>query len=87
MKFLTVLLLVIALLSFAHPALAMDMPAPLGACPTGFDLHPLMHDGPHMHEHIGIDTDANGDGYVCVMHVGLASDPLHLHTDNNLPLP
>jgi len=39
-----------------------------------------------MHDHIGIDTDANGDGYVCMKHVGPGGS-LHLHIDNNLPLP
>lgn len=86
MKILSVALVILALLVFVHPALAMDMPAPLGACPPAFELHFMMEDGQHMHEHIGIDTDANGDGYVCMKHIGLVSAPLHLHTDNNLPL-
>ena len=85
MKRLTVILVLFVLLVSVRPALAAELPAPVGACPTGFDLHFLMDDGQHMHEHIGIDTDANGDGYVCMMHVGL-DDALHLHVDNNLPL-
>lgn len=86
MKYLSVILVIIALLAFIRPALAMDLPASVGACPPSFELHYMMDDGPHMHDHIGIDTDANGDGYVCMKHVGPGGS-LHLHIDNNLPLP
>lgn len=47
----------------------------------------MRDDDPLMHPHIGVDTDANGDGYVCMRVVGPVCGPLHLHVDNNLPLP
>jgi hypothetical protein len=38
------------------------------------------------HEHIGLDRDANGDGYQCIKHVGV-DQHLHVHIDNSAQLP
>jgi len=61
---------------------------PVGGCPDSFHLHQMMdhddHSG-HMHHHVGNDKDQNGDGYLCVKHVG--KDGInHVHIDNNIPL-
>jgi hypothetical protein len=59
--------------------------APVGGCLPKFELHDFMdHSGEHMHQHIGVDQDLNGDGYICVK---MLSNDLHLHVDNYLPLP
>ena len=57
--------------------------APVGSCPPPFEVHHFM-DPPddHMHEHIGLTVDLNGDGYICMMMLPSGS---HLHVDNNLP--
>lgn len=58
---------------------------PAGSCPPNFELHHFMdHSGDHIHRHIGIDRDLNGDGYICMK---MLSSDLHLHVDNFLPLP
>jgi hypothetical protein len=58
---------------------------PLGSCPPNFELHHFMdHSGDHMHRHIGVDRDLNGDGYICMI---MLPNDLHLHVDNFLPLP
>lgn len=58
---------------------------PVGSCPLNFELHHFMdHSGDHMHRHIGIDQDFNGDGYICMK---MLSSDLHLHVDNFLSLP
>jgi hypothetical protein len=68
-----------------HPAFASPGD-PVGSCPPRFELHNFMdHDGEHMHQHIGVDQDLNGDGYIC-MRI-LPKKNLHLHVDNTLPLP
>lgn len=61
---------------------------PVGGCPDGFHLHQMMdHDdhAGHMHQHVGNDKDQNGDGYLCVKHVG-KDGKIHVHIDNNIPL-
>ena len=45
----------------------------------------MEHDGEHMHQHVGTDTDFNGDGWICVKMVSVDSN-IHVHVDNNLPL-
>ena len=66
------------------PALAMEG-EPAGGCPVGFELHHFMdHTGEHMHRHIGVDRDLNGDGFICMK---MLPNNLHLHVDNYLPLP
>ena len=58
---------------------------PVGGCPPSFELHLFMdHSGDPMHQHIGVDRDLNGDGYICMK---MLPNDLHLHVDNNLPLP
>lgn len=67
----------------------MAVPAsedPVGRCPGNFELHPAMqHDDEHGHQHVGTHEDRNGDGWICVKHVG-PDDNIHVHTDNNAAL-
>ena len=57
---------------------------PVGTCVSGFELHPFMeHSGDHMHHHIGVAQDLNGDGFICM---NLLSADLHLHLDNTVPI-
>lgn len=57
---------------------------PSGGCPPGFEFHQFMeHTGDHMHQHIGVKQDLNGDGYICVKHITATK---HLHIDNSIPL-
>lgn len=83
------LLLVLALLVLlmATPVFAQEN-QPVGGCPDNFHLHNTMdhtdHEG-HSHHHIGNDQDQNGDGFLCVKHVG-ESGINHVHIDNNVPL-
>ena len=80
-KLIFALLLVMLLSQFAVPvAFAADEPA--GSCPTGFHLDMAMDHDEHHHQHVGTDTDINGDGWVCMKHV---RPQIHLHIDNNLP--
>lgn len=87
----TVLLLLLLALTVAPVALASHPGAPVGSCPTGFDLHHAgmhdhhEHDQDVMHRHVGLDRDLNGDGYWCVKHVGGAQH-IHVRIDNTLPL-
>lgn len=56
----------------------------LGSCLPAFELHHFMdHSGEHMHHHIGLDRDLNGDGWICMQ---MLPNDLHLHVDNSLPL-
>ncbi len=80
------LLLVALFLSFSLPtsALASDG-EPIGSCPPDFEIHQFMgHSGEHMHRHIGIEQDLNGDGYICMK---MLPNDLHLHVDNTVPSP
>ena len=80
-KLIFALLLVMLLSQFAVPvAFAADEPA--GSCPTGFHPDMAMDHDEHHHQHVGTDTDINGDGWVCMKHV---RPQIHLHIDNNLP--
>jgi len=69
------------------PAIGSEGQAQYG-CPDSFELHMAMeHDhGDHEHHHIGADTDLNGDGFICVKHVGNSGNN-HVHIDNHVPLP
>lgn len=68
----------------ASPALA-EHGDPVGSCPPVFELHHFMdHSGEHMHQHIGVDQDLNGDGWICMQ---MLPNDLHLHVDNSIPLP
>lgn len=80
-------LVTILALLLAGTALAGKNGGPAGGCPDNFDLHQVEdHDHEaHEHHHIGSDVDRNGDGYLCVKHVG-AGENNHVHKDNNVPL-
>ena len=68
-------------------ALAAHQGEPVGGCPEPFELHHIgdhEHDE-HAHRHVGSDQDQNGDGYLCVTHVGQEGG-IHVHTDNSQPL-
>jgi hypothetical protein len=86
MKILLFVLCATILLSlFLAPAALASDGVPLGSCPVGFELHEFMHHtGEHMHRHIGITQDLNGDGFICMK---MLPNDLHLHADNSLPLP
>lgn len=80
-------LIMVAALTLAFGGLALaDHGAPVGGCPDGFELHHIhvMDGDEHMHHHIGNDADQNGDGYLCMKHVG-ADGNNHVHIDNNVP--
>lgn len=55
-----------------------------GSCPLGFTLAPAMDHDMHHHQHVGTDTDLNGDGLICMRHV-TPDEQIHVHVDNNLP--
>jgi hypothetical protein len=75
------LILVILLLQFAVPvAFAADEPT--GTCPPGYAMEMAMDHDVYHHQHVGTDTDLNGDGFICMKHV---TETIHLHVDNNLP--
>ena len=91
-KMLLVLLTILLLtMSFVSLATALEPGDPVGDCPPKWEMHMMGHHGEHNgehhagHLHVGVDTDRNGDGYVCVNHVGL-DEKVHVHTDNNIPL-
>lgn len=85
-KLFSSLLLVVLLLQVFGSAVSAAPGAPVGSCPPGFELHMAMsHDGDYMHQHVGTDTDLNGDGWICVKFVSVDSN-IHVHIDNNLPL-
>jgi hypothetical protein len=82
-KFVFALLLVMFLFQLAVPvAFAADQP--VGSCPTGFHLDRVMDHDEHHHQHVGTDTDLNGDGWLCMRHV-TPDETIHLHVDNYLP--
>jgi hypothetical protein len=82
-KFLFAFTLVMLLALFVVPAaLAEDEPA--GSCPTGFHLEMAMDHDEHHHQHVGSDTDVNGDGFICMKHV-TPDEKIHVHVDNMLP--
>ncbi len=88
-QFLTALLAITILaLGTAGLAYANGGEAMYG-CPDTFELH--MADMDHMndmdHHHVGLDmevADINGDGWICMKHVG-ADGYNHVHIDNNFP--
>ena len=86
-KFVFALILVMLLFQFAVSTVwAADEPA--GGCPPTFELHMAMEHGDHQHhhQHVGTDADLNGDGYICVRPLTPTGE-IHVHIDNNLPLP
>lgn len=62
---------------------------PIGGCLDRFQLHSVMdhsHDHEGEHHHVGNDKDLNGDGWICGKHV-TNDGRVHVHIDNNVPLP
>lgn len=90
-RIVTAILLLFLIAVAAVPAALASHGEPVGSCPTGFHLHHTgvdhhhEHDEGMMHEHVGLDSDLNGDGYWCVKHVS-ADQHIHVHVDNRLPL-
>lgn len=83
-KLFSILLVTLLMSLFLVPAAFASHGDPVGSCPPNFELHHFMdHSGDHMHRHIGVDRDLNGDGYTCMK---MLSPDLHLHVDNLLPL-
>lgn len=77
------LLLVILLSQFAVINV-LAAGEPVGSCAPGFELMMAMEHDEHHHQHVGTDTDLNGDGWICMKHV-TPVEKIHLHVDNNLP--
>ena len=86
MRTLLSVLLITLLVTLFVPASAFASPIEvLGSCPVGFELHDFMeHTGEHMHHHIGVARDLNGDGFICMK---MLTNDLHLHVDNSFKLP
>lgn len=79
--------LILLTLVFGGTSSAMAQNEPVGGCPDGFELHPAMdHDEHGDHLHAGTHGDANADGWLCMKHVSVDGH-VHVHTDNNVPLP
>ena len=57
---------------------------PTGSCAPGFTSMMAMDHDVHHHQHVGTDTDRNGDGWICMKHL-TPTEKIHLHIDNNLP--
>lgn len=74
------LILALVLVSILAPAASAKTVPPSG-CPVGFELHETTHHEHHDH-HIGLQTDLNGDGYLCVK---VLNDDRHVHVDNVIP--
>jgi hypothetical protein len=77
-------ILLVALLSqfSAFPVFATGEPS--GSCAPGFTPVMVMEHDDHYHQHVGADTDQNGDGWICMMPV-TPTEKVHVHVDNNLP--
>jgi hypothetical protein len=82
-KLIFTLLLVMFLSQFAVPTV-FAASEPIGSCAPGFTLEMVMEHNDHLHQHVGTDTDKNGDGYICMKPV-TPSGKIHVHVDNNLP--
>ncbi len=70
---------------------AADAAPPNDGCPDGFALHHTApqheHDDHHDgHRVVGNTEDRNGDGMLCVKHVG-ADNQIHVHIDNTVANP
>lgn len=90
-RVLALLLVTLLFLTAAPAALASVPDDAVGSCPRGFHIHEVgthdhhEHDGEMAHQHVGLDSDLNGDGYWCVKHI-TTDEHIHLHIDNYLPL-
>ena len=82
-KLLFAFLLVVFLSQFAVST-AFAAGEPVGSCAPGFTLMMAMEHDKHHHQHIGVDTDLNADGYICMRPV-TPNSSIHVHVDNNLP--
>jgi hypothetical protein len=80
-KLIFALLLVVLLSQFAVSTV-FAAGEPTGSCAPGFTLMMAMEHDEHHHQHVGTNTDLNGDGFICMKH---ATETIHLHVDNNLP--
>jgi hypothetical protein len=81
-----VILMIVALAlstaaSVASAAAESGNPPATGICPDGFTLH-MIEDGDHHEHHIGLKTDLNGNGYLCVK---ILSEERHVHIDDVIP--
>jgi hypothetical protein len=43
----------------------------------------MMDHEEHRHQHVGVPTDLNGDGYICMKPV-TTNGNIHIHVDNTL---
>jgi len=82
-KLVSTLMLVMLISQFAVPTV-FAAGEPTGSCAPGFTLEMAMEHDMHHHQHIGTDTDLNGDGYICMQHL-TPDEQIHVHIDNNLP--
>ena len=55
---------------------------PVGECPPGFTLMTVMQHDDMEHTHVGLKTDLNGDGMLCMF---AATPTIHVHMDNVVP--
>ena len=81
MKTYVVILLVLLALLAAVPVASAE-----AGCPPGFHPHTEgdMHMGDHQHVGLSMESvDMNGNGVICVRHVGQAGN-IHVHIDDNL---
>ena len=77
---LAILLTSLLALALAPAAYAKNGQPPTGTvCPPGFDELHLVEDPTDHDNHIGLKSDLNGDGYLCVKHL---KNGLHVHVDN-----
>lgn len=77
------LMLVMLISQFAVPVV-LAAGEPTDSCAPGFTMELAMEHDMHHHQHVGTDTDLNGDGFICMKPVTL-DEKIHVHTDNNLP--
>lgn len=77
------LMLVMLISQFAVPVV-LAAGEPTGSCAPGFTVELAMEHDMHHHQHVGTDTDLNGDGFICMKPVTL-DEKIHVHVDNNLP--
>lgn len=77
-------LVLVLLLSQFTIAAAFAAEEPTGSCPKGFRLEVAMDHDMHHHQHVGTDTNLNGDDFICMKHV-TPDQMIHVHIDNSLP--
>jgi hypothetical protein len=84
----SILLVALMLLISISSAASAEAGMPVGGCPVGFTLMPVMMHDMMEHTHVGITVDLNGDGYLCMkVAPSTTSTPIHVHVDNTVPLP